>query len=188
MMELPKYQVPALKDVLLGLWQRAIIFLKRAGGIILVTTVVQWALASFPQAGPGEKQSEVSVAGRIASGIEVVVKPIGFNHDIALALLPAMAAREVAVSAIATVYAIDQSDEAQMTQSLEERLGGNWPLPTALAFLAWFVFAPQCMSTIAVARRETNGWKWPLFMLLYLFSLAYIFAGITYWSAVALGL
>lgn len=188
MMELPKYQLPALKDVALGLWQRALIFLKRAGGIILVTTVVLWALASFPQAGPGEKQSEVSVAGRIASGIEVVVKPIGFNHDIALALLPAMAAREVAVSAIATVYAIDQSDEAQMNQSLEERLGGNWPLPTALAFLAWFVFAPQCVSTIAVTRRETNGWKWPAFMVAYLFALAYIAAGATYWTAVALGL
>ncbi|MFC7536290.1 ferrous iron transporter B [Sphingomonas sp. GCM10030256] len=188
MMELPKYQLPAIKDVLIGLWQRALIFLKRAGGIILVTTVVLWALASFPQAGPGEKQSEVSVAGKIASGIEVVVRPIGFNHDIALALLPAMAAREVAVSAIATVYAIDQSDEAQMTQSLEERLGGNWPLPTALAFLAWFVFAPQCVSTIAVTRRETNGWKWPLFMVGYLFALAYVFAGLTYWTTTALGL
>ena len=188
MMELPKYQMPALKDVALGLWQRALIFLKRAGGIILATTVVLWALASFPQAGPGERQSEVSLAGRIASGIEVVVKPIGFNHDIALALIPAMAAREVAVSAIATVYAIDQSDEEQMAQTLEERLAGNWPLPTALAFLAWFVFAPQCISTIAITRRETNGWKWPAFMVGYLFALAYIAAGATYWTAVALGL
>ena len=188
MMELPKYQVPAFKDVLLGLWQRAVIFLKRAGGIILITTVVLWALASFPQAARGEKQSEVSIAGQIASGIEVVVKPIGFNHDIALALLPAMAAREVAVSAIATVYAIDQSDEEQMTQSLEQRLAGNWSLPTALAFLVWFVFAPQCISTIAVTRRETNGWKWPAFMVGYLFALAYAGAGITYWTAVALGL
>jgi ferrous iron transport protein B len=188
MMELPKYQMPALKDVALGLWQRAVIFLKRAGGIILVTTVVLWALASFPQAGPGQKQSEASIAGKIASGIEVVVKPIGFNHDIALALLPAMAAREVAVSAIATVYALDQSDEQQLEKSLAERLGGAWPLPTALAFLAWFVFAPQCISTIAVTRRETNGWKWPLFMIGYMFALAYAAAGLTYWTAVALGL
>jgi ferrous iron transport protein B len=188
MMELPKYQLPPLKDVALGLWQRGSIFLKRVGGIILVTTVALWALMSFPQAGPGEKQSEVSIAGRIASGIELVVRPIGFNHEIAMALLPAMAAREVAVSAIATVYAIDQSDEAQMSQSLEERLGGNWPLPTALAFLAWFVFAPQCISTIAVTRRETNGWKWPAFMVGYLFALAYLAAGATYWTATALGL
>ncbi len=188
MMELPKYQMPALKDVALGLWQRTIIFLKRAGGIILVTTVLLWALASFPKAGPGESQTEVSIAGRIASGIEVVVKPIGFNHDIALALLPSMAAREVAVSAIATVYALNESDEAQLEQSLAERLRGAWPLPTALAFLAWFVFAPQCISTIAVTRRETNSWRWPLFMVTYLFVLAYIAAGATYWTAVALGL
>jgi ferrous iron transport protein B len=188
LMELPKYQMPAFKDVAIGLWQRAVIFLKRAGGIILITTTVLWALASFPQAGPGEKQSEASIAGRIASGIEVVVRPIGFNHDIALALLPAMAAREVAVSAIATVYAIDQADEAQMTQTLEQKLGGKWPLPTALAFLVWFVFAPQCISTIAVTRRETNGWKWPMFMLGYLFVLAYLAAGATYWIAVAAGL
>ena len=105
-----------------------------------------------------------------------------------MALLPAMAAREVAVAAIATVYAIDAKDNAAIEKTLTERLRGRWPLPTALAFLAWFVFAPQCMSTIAVTRRETNGWKWPLFMLAYLFGLAYLFAGITYWSAVALGL
>ncbi|QIK78738.1 ferrous iron transporter B [Sphingomonas piscis] len=188
MMELPKYQMPNVKDVGIGLFQRATIFLKRAGTIILGTTIVLWALASVPQAGPGEKQSEVSIAGKIASGIEVVVRPIGFNHDIALALLPAMAAREVAVSAIATVYSIDASDEEAAAASLEDRLGRSWPLPTALAFLAWFVFAPQCISTIAVARRETNGWKWPLVMIGYLFALAYLAAGLTYWTAVALGL
>jgi ferrous iron transport protein B len=188
MMELPKYQLPNIKDVALGLFQRAMIFLQRAGTIILGTTIVLWALASVPQAGPGEKQSEVSIAGKIASGIEVVVRPIGFNHEIAMALLPAMAAREVAVSAIATVYAIDASDEEAAAASLEDRLGKSWPLPTALAFLAWFVFAPQCISTIAVARRETNGWKWPAIMVGYLFALAYIAAGLTYWTAVALGL
>jgi ferrous iron transport protein B len=187
-MELPKYQWPAFKDVLLGLVQRALIFLKRAGTIILATTVVLWALASLPQAGPGEKQSEVSIAGHIADGIEIVVRPIGFNHEISLALLPAMAAREVAVSAIATVYAIDATDEEAASASLAERLQGRWSLATALAFLAWFVFAPQCISTIAVTRRETNSWRWPLFMVGYLFALAYIAAGATYWTAVALGL
>jgi len=188
MMELPKYQLPHVKDIALGLWQRAMIFLKRAGGIILVSTIILWALASFPVAGPGQKQSDVSIAGKIADGIHVVVAPIGFNHDISLALLPAMAAREVAVSAIATVYAIDQTDEQRMTQSLEQRLQGRWSLPTALAFLAWFIFAPQCISTIAVTRRETNGWRWPLFMVTYLFVLAYLAAGATYWLAVAAGL
>ena len=188
MMELPKYQWPALKDVALGLLQRAQIFLKRAGTIILASTIVLWALASVPQAGPGEKQSEVSIAGKIADGIEVVVRPIGFNHEIALALLPAMAAREVAVSAIATVYSIDAKDDSAVAKSLAERLRGAWPLPTALAFLAWFVFAPQCISTIAVTRRETNSWRWPLFMVTYLFVLAYLAAGATYWLSVAAGL
>src|SRR6185437_1158199 len=111
MMELPKYQWPPLKDVAIGILTRAQIFLKRAGTIILGTTIILWALASIPQAGPGQKQSEVSIAGHIADGIEKLVKPIGFNHDISLALLPAMAAREVSVSAIATVYSIDSPDE-----------------------------------------------------------------------------
>jgi len=188
MMELPKYQWPLLKDVAIGMLTRSQIFLKRAGTIILGTTIVLWALASFPHAGPGQKQSEVSIAGHIASGIETVVKPIGFNHDIALALLPAMAAREVAVSAIATVYSIDSPDEKASATKLQDKLQHRWSLATALAFLAWFVFAPQCISTIAVTRRETNGWKWPLFMVGYLFVLAYAFAGLTYWTAVALGL
>jgi ferrous iron transport protein B len=188
MMELPKYQMPQLKDVVIGLYQRALIFLKRAGTIILGTTVLLWALASFPQARPGESQIEASIAGKISSGIEVLVKPIGFNRDISLALLPAMAAREVAVSAIGTVYSIDAGDDQTANVALEDRLRGRWSLATALAFLAWFVFAPQCISTIAVTRRETNGWKWPAFMVGYLFALAYIAAGATYWTAVALGL
>ena len=188
MMELPKYQMPRAKDVVIGLYQRAMIFLKRAGTIILGTTILLWALASFPPAKPGESQIEASIAGKIANGIEVVVRPIGFNRDISLALLPAMAAREVAVSAIATVYSIDASDEEAAQAPLTERLQGRWSLATALAFLAWFVFAPQCISTIAVTRRETNSWRWPLFMVGYLFALAYIAAGATYWTAVALGL
>ncbi len=187
MMELPKYQLPRLTDVAIGLWTRAIIFLQRAGTIILGTTIVLWALASFPQAGPGEKQSDVSIAGYIADGIHTVVAPIGFNKDISLALLPAMAAREVAVAAIGTVYSLD-AEEEQGLQTLEQRLAGRWSLATALAFLAWFVFAPQCISTIAVTRRETNGWKWPIFMVTYLFVLAYLAAGAAYWTAVAFGL
>ena len=187
MMELPKYQMPRLSDVAIGLWQRILIFLKRAGTIILATTLVLWALSSFPVARPGERQSEVSIAGRIASGIEVVVAPIGFNHDIALALLPTMAAREVAVSAIGTVYSLDAGKDGDL-RTLKEKLSGRWSLATALAYLAWFVFAPQCISTIAVTRRETNGWKWPSFMIGYLFVLAYLAAGITYWLAVAAGL
>ena len=191
LMEMPKYQWPRPQDVLLGLWQRAVIFLKRAGTIIFTSTVILWLLLSFPRVPDGDPASQVdhSIAGRVASGLNVVLEPIGFNRDISLALIPAMAAREVAVSALATVYSIDAGDdEAALEQSLGDRLKGQWPLPTALAFLAWFIFAPQCISTIAVTRRETNGWKWPLFMVGYLFTLAYVAAGLTYWTATALGL
>lgn len=190
LMEMPKYQLPRVRDILLGLWQRAWIFLRRAGTIIFAATVVLWLMLTFPKVPPESPVSQVeySVAGRIASVIEPVMAPIGFNHEITLALIPAMAAREVAVSALATTYAIDATDEEAEAKSLTERLQSRWSLPTALAFLAWFVFAPQCISTIAVTRRETNGWKWPSFMVAYLFVLAYVFAGITYWTAVALGL
>ena len=188
MMEMPKYQLPRWQDMILGLWQRAAIFLKRAGTIIAITTVVLWALLSFPRAPEGQAQVDYSVAGRIGSAIEVVVAPIGFNRDIALALLPAMAAREVAVAAIGTVYAVDNPDDDSGQNRIRENLQARWSLPTALAFLMWFVFAPQCISTIAVTRRETNGWRWPAFMVGYLFTLAYIAAGATYWTAVALGL
>jgi ferrous iron transport protein B len=191
LMEMPKYQWPSVTDILLGLWQRAVIFLKRAGTIIFTSTIILWALLSFPKPPEGSTESPVSysAAGRIASGLNVIMAPVGFNRDISLALIPAMAAREVAVSALATTYSIDAGDdEGRVEQSLGERLKGNWSLPTALAFLAWFVFAPQCISTIAVTRRETNGWKWPGFMVGYLFALAYIAAGVTYWTAVAAGL
>jgi len=187
-MELPKYQMPRLKDLAIGLYQRAWIFLRRAGTIIFTVAVVLWLLLNVPRAAPGESQVDASIAGHIANGLAVVVKPIGFNRDIALALIPAMAAREVAVSSLATTYAVDAKGDDATARALGSQLKAHWSLPTALAFLAWFVFAPQCFSTIAVTRRETNGWKWPGFMLLYLFALAYIFAGITYWSAVALGL
>ncbi len=191
LMEMPKYQWPRPQDIVLGLWQRAITFLKRAGTIIFASTVILWLLLSFPKAPEDSAVSQVnySVAGRIANGLNVVLEPIGFNRDISLALIPAMAAREVAVSALATVYSLEaDEDEAKLEQSLGERLKDNWPLPTALAFLAWFVFAPQCISTIAVTKRETNGWKWPLFMIGYLFALAYAAAGVTFWTASAIGL
>jgi ferrous iron transport protein B len=186
MLEMPKYQLPHVRDVVLGLWTRAAIFLKRAGTIILVSNVALWALLSFPQAKPGESALDASIAGKISWGVEKVVRPIGFNREIALALIPAMAAREVAVSSLATAYAVD--DKGEDARIVEDKLRGRWSLATALAFLAWFVFAPQCLSTIAVTRRETNGWKWPAFMLGYLFTLAYVAAGTVYWSATALGL
>ena len=190
LMEMPKYQWPSISDLALGLWQRAVIFLKRAGTIIFTSTIILWVLLSFPKPPAGSTESPVSysAAGRIASGLHIIMAPIGFNRDISLALIPAMAAREVAVSSLATSYAVAATDDDQTSVRLGAQLKTHWSLATALAFLAWFVFAPQCMSTIAVTRRETNGWKWPGFMLAYLFGLAYLFAGLTYWTAVWLGL
>jgi ferrous iron transport protein B len=190
LIEMPRYQLPRLRDFMLGLWQRAWLFLRRAGTIIFASTLILWALLTFPQVpeGSSQRQVEYSIAGRIAGGLEVIVRPIGFNREIALALIPAMAAREVAVSALATTYAIDATDEEKTATSLGQKLSGQWSLATALAFLVWFVFAPQCISTIAVTKRETNGWRWPIFMVTYLFLLAYVGAGITYWTATAFGL
>jgi ferrous iron transport protein B len=189
MMEMPKYQLPRVRDLAIGLWTRAEIFLKRAGTTIAFTTIVLWALLSFPKPPEGSPVSPVnySVAGRIANGIQPAFRPIGFNRDIVLALIPAMAAREVSVAALGTVYAIDNASADNETQ-IGQTLATKWSLPTALAFLMWFVFAPQCISTIAITRRETNGWKWPAFMVSYLFVLAYAAAGITYWLAILAGL
>jgi ferrous iron transport protein B len=187
-MEMPRYQMPRLKDLAIGLWQRAWIFLRRAGTIIFSVTVVLWLMLSFPKAEPGESQVDASIAGHMASVLQPVLEPIGFNREISLALIPAMAAREVAVSSLATTYAVDASDDDAAAAGVTGKIATLWSLPTALAFLAWFVFAPQCISTIAVARRETNGWKWPAFMVGYLFALAYVFAGLTFWAATALGL
>lgn len=191
MMEMPKYQWPRVRDIILGIWTRAMIFLKRAGTIIALTTVVLWALLSFPKAPIGSNMSQVdySIAGRIANNVvEPIVRPIGFNRDIALALIPAMSAREVAVAAIGTVYSVDNPGSDNGNRAMIDNLRQRWSLATALAFLTWFVFAPSCISTIAITRRETNGWRWPAFMVGYLFALAYIAAGLTYWVATALGL
>ena len=187
LMEMPKYQWPAPRDIGIGLYQRGLAFVQRAGGIILISTVVLWALATWPKppADWNRPPLEYSAAGRIGAALEPIFRPIGFNKEIALALVPGMAAREVAVSALGTVYSLQGVDEDH-AEGLIDRLRGTWSLPTALAFLAWFVFAPQCISTLAVTRRATGGWRWPAFMFAYLFAAAYAAAGITYWTAVAL--
>lgn len=187
LMEMPKYQWPTLRDVGIGLYQRALAFLVRAGTIILVSTIALWALATWPKppADWDRPALDYSLAGRIGEAIEPLFRPIGFNREIALALVPGMAAREVAVSALGTVYSLQDVDE-ENTGSLVETLRSRWELPTALAFLAWFVFAPQCLSTLAVTKRETGGWRWPIFMFSYLFAAAWVAAGLTYWTARAL--
>ncbi|MCD0420953.1 ferrous iron transporter B [Rubrivivax sp. JA1024] len=189
MMELPAYHWPTVRSVALGLWQRATIFLRRVGGVILVLTVVLWALSSFPAPPEGATQPaiEYSLAGRIGQALAVVFAPIGFNWQISIALVPAMGAREVAVAALATVYAVgDAGDEAG--SALAPLLAQDWSMATALALMAWFVFAPQCLSTLATIKRETGGWKWPLVTAGYLFVLAYVAAFVTYRAALAFGL
>ena len=178
--------MPLLKDLAIGLWQRAWIFL-RGGNNHLHRHRRAVGFADIPQAAPGESQVEASAAGQISKGLAVIVEPIGFNREIALALIQQWAAREVA-SAACDHLCGRCADEEAAAAGLASQLSSRWSLPTALAFLAWFVFAPQCLSTIAVTRRETNGWKWPAFMLAYLFGLAYIFAGLTFWLATAAGL
>ncbi|WP_353198109.1 ferrous iron transporter B [Sandarakinorhabdus sp.] len=189
LMEMPKYQWPALRDIGIGLYGRAKAFLQRAGTIIMASTIVLWAMASWPQPPVGAVKPgiEYSLAGKLGTALEPIFAPIGFNKEIAIALVPGMAAREVAVSALGTVYALQDVDE-ENTGGLIEQLRAAWPLPTALAFLAWFVFAPQCLSTLAVTRRETASWRWPIFMFTYLFVAAYLAAGITFHAATALGL
>jgi ferrous iron transport protein B len=188
MMELPTYHWPHMRNVALGLWQRAVIFLRRVGTIILSLTVILWVLASFPAPPPGATHPaiEYSVAGLLGKGLSVLLAPIGFNWQISIALVPGLAAREVAVSALGTVYALSSvKDDA--AQALAPIIAHSWSLATALSLLAWYVFAPQCMATLATVKRETGGWRWPLVMAGYLFGLAYFASFITYRFALAMG-
>ena len=181
MMELPNYHWPTLQNVGIGLWQRAKIFLNRVGGVILVLTIGLWFLASFPTAPVGFEGApiEASFAGYIGHALSHLFEPIGFNWQISVALIPGMAAREVVVGALGTVYSI-ASNSANASSELGHVLTQTWSLPTALSLLVWFVFAPQCLSTVATVKRETGSWKLPIVMLLYLFSLAYLASWITY--------
>ena len=187
LLELPEYRVPHLKNLLIGLWERTRIFLTRVGTIILSLMVVLWALASFPAppAGATGPAIQYSIAGYLGRALEALFAPIGFNWQISIALVPGLAAREVAVSALGTVYAMSGSEDVAGT--LTPVIAQTWSIATGLSLLAWYVFAPQCLSTLAVVRRETNSWRYPLYMAAYLFALAYAAAFITYRVALAFG-
>ena len=180
LMELPTYKLPDPRDFFIGLWTRAAAFLKRAGTIILATSILLWFLASYPASAGSLRET---FAGRIGGFLEFFLAPIGFNLEISIALVPGMAAREVAVGALGTVYAVQNPEDN--VESLAAVLQTAWSLPTALAFLAWYVFAPQCFATLATVRRETNSWRWTGFAFAYLFGLAYIAAGLVYHVASA---
>ena len=187
MMELPTYRWPEPRNVLMNLWTRAQIFLNRAGRIILPLMVLVWVLSTFPYPPEGATGPAIdySFAGRIGHLIAPVMAPIGFNWQMTVALIPGFAAREVAVAALGTVYAVGGDDEAGT--ALGTLLSHQWSLATALSFLAWYVFAPQCAATLGVVKRETNGWTWPTVMFLYMTGLAYLASFITYHVAVAMG-
>ena len=188
MMELPSYHMPSIRNVALGLWQRVAIFMKRVGGVILVLTIALWFLASFPGAPEGAIRPaiEYSFAGTLGRWLAVIFEPIGFNWQISIALVPGLAAREVAVSSLGTVYALSATAN-DTAQALTPLIAANWSLATALSLLAWYVFAPQCMSTLATIKRETGGWTMPLVVASYLFGLAYLASFVTYRIALAMG-
>lgn len=188
LLELPDYQWPNPLNLLIGLWERARVFLARAGGIILALMVILWVLSTYPAPPPGATGApiEYSVAGWLGKALAVVLEPIGFNWQIAIALIPGLAAREVAVGALGTVYALSGTEET-VAGALAATIGSTWSLATGCALLAWYVFAPQCLATLAVVRRETDSWKYPLIMAGYLFALAYLAAFVVFRLVSGLG-
>ncbi|HHW4679012.1 MAG TPA: ferrous iron transporter B [Xylella sp.] len=189
LLELPSYRLPHLRDVVLGLWERAAIFLKRVGGIILALTVLLWFLLSFPEPPSGVTDPAIhySFAGRIGHVLAVFFAPLGFSWQICIALIPGLAAREVAVSSLATVYALSASNEDMAVRALSPVIQDGWSLATALSLLVWYIYAPMCISTLATIKRETNSWKYMAMTAGYLFGLAYLAALATYQVALLLG-
>jgi len=187
MMELPAYRWPNLRNLALGLYERGWIFIQRVGTIILTLTILLWFLSTFPSPPEGATGPAIqySLAGMIGRGLEHVFAPIGFNWQISIALVPGMAAREVAVGALGTVYALSASGD-DVAGQLAPLIAGSWSLATALSLLVWYVFAPQCISTLAAVKRETGSWRYVWIMAGYLFALAYMACWITYRVALAL--
>lgn len=186
LMELPSYRFPDIRSVWIGLLDRAKIFLKRVGGIIFALSILLWFLCTFPQAPEGATAPAIdySFAGMLGHLMQPIFAPLGFNWQICIALIPAMAAREVVVAALGTVYALSAVDEDAMSQGLASIIGGTgelgWSLATGLSLLVWFIYAPHCLATLATVRRETGSWKTMSFMTLYLFGLAYLMSFLTY--------
>ena len=181
--ELPTYRIPDIRNIALGLYDRATIFLKRVGGIIVALSILLWVLVTFPQPPDNASMPAInySLAGQLGHLIHPIFAPIGFTWEICIALIPAMAAREVVIAALGVIYAMS-GDEDTVTQSLLSQISGpdGWGLATGLSLLVWFIFAPHCLATLATIRRETGSWKQPIIMATYLFALAYIFSFITY--------
>jgi len=192
LMELPEYHWPNLRNLLTGLWERTQIFLTRVGTIILALMVLMWFLASYPAppAGATGPAIRYSFAGMAGAGLDHLFAPLGFNWQISVALVPGLAAREVVVGALGTVYALASSGASgggDVETALRPMIAHSWTLATALSLLVWYVFAPQCLSTLVTVRRETNSWRYPAIMAGYLFVLAYACAFVTYRVALLFG-
>lgn len=185
LLELPSYRFPDLKSVGIGLLDRAKIFLKRVGGIIFALSILLWFLCTFPQPPEGATLPAIdySFAGMLGHLIQPLFAPIGFNWQICIALIPAMAAREVVVAALGTVYALSATSDDAVAQGLSHLIsadGSGWSLATGLSLLVWFIYAPHCLATLATVRRETGSWKHVAAMTAYLFGLAYLASFVTY--------
>ncbi len=186
LMELPSYRFPDLKSVWIGLLDRAKIFLKRVGGIIFALSILLWFLCTFPQPPEGATLPDIdySLAGMLGHLMQPIFAPLGFNWQICIALIPAMAAREVVVAALGTVYALSATDEDAMSQGLASLISSDgslgWSLATGLSLLVWFIYAPHCLATLATVKRETGSMKTVGFMTIYLFGLAYLMSFLTY--------
>ncbi|SDX94484.1 ferrous iron transporter B [Acinetobacter kyonggiensis] len=186
LMELPSYRFPDPKSIWIGLLDRAKIFLKRVGGIIFALSILLWFLCTFPQPPEGATLPAIdySLAGMLGHVMQPIFAPLGFNWQICIALIPAMAAREVVVAALGTVYALSAADDDAVAQGLASIISSDgslgWSLATALSLLVWFVYAPHCLATLATVKRETGSWKTVSFMTAYLFGLAYLMSFLTY--------
>jgi ferrous iron transport protein B len=188
MLELPPYRLPSLESLALGLAERTRIFMRRVGTTIFALMVVLWFLSTWPGPPPGATGAAIqySVAGQMGQALQHLFAPIGFNWQISMALVPGMAAREVVVGALGTVYSLSATGDT-VAAALSPVIAGGWSLATAYSLLAWYVFSPQCLSTLVVVRRETNSWRYPLFMTVYMFVLAYAAAFVTYRVTLWLG-
>lgn len=182
LMELPTYRTPNVRHVLTSLWEKVSAFLKRAGTIIFALSVILWVLVTFPAAPVGASRPAIdySFAGLLGRVIEPVFAPIGFTWEMCIAMIPGLAAREVVVAALGTVYAVAGETEEAVGEGLMPIIQSSWGLPTAFAFLAWYIYAPMCLATLAVIRRETGSRKQTLIITAYLTALAYFFAFVVY--------
>jgi ferrous iron transport protein B len=184
-MELPPYRMPRIKDVALHMYERGMMFMRKAGTIILALSVILWALTTYPkhenEAATPQEQIAQSFAGTAGHAIEPVIKPLGYDWRIGIGLISSFAAREVFVSSMGVIFGVEEAEDEDTTPLRQALLEAKWPdgrqLFTPLvcfSLMVFYVFAMQCLSTVAVVKRETNSWKWPLFQTAYMTGTAYV--------------